>query len=209
MWATHRSTCTFHLERWIDPAKLGWYSGDHHIHAAGCAHYDKPTEGVFPQDMMRHILGEDLKVGEVLSWGPSWYFQKTFFEGSDNPLSTAKTRCTMTWKSQDFPPATLGIWSCLGWSKEDYPGTKRIEDWPSWGMPILRWAKKQGAVVGYPALRLGPATEAGEAAHATKFRRSMASAPTNTSSALRRACPISSRRWTRRTLGSSTSGITH
>src|SRR6185295_4182579 len=26
---------TFRLERWIDPAKFGWYSGDHHIHAAG------------------------------------------------------------------------------------------------------------------------------------------------------------------------------
>ncbi len=52
---------TFRLDRWIDPAKLGYYSGDHHVHAAGCAHYDKPTEGVYPQDMMRHILGEDLE----------------------------------------------------------------------------------------------------------------------------------------------------
>ena len=73
----------FRLERWIDPAKMGWYSGDHHIHAAGCAHYEKPTEGVYPKDMMRHILGEDLKIGSVLSWGPGWYFQKTFFEGKD------------------------------------------------------------------------------------------------------------------------------
>src|SRR5947207_14854249 len=79
----------FRLDRWIEPAKMGWYSGDHHVHAAGCAHYEKPTEGVYPQDMMRHILGEDLKVGSVLSWGPGWYFQKTFFEGKDNKLSTA------------------------------------------------------------------------------------------------------------------------
>ena len=27
------------LERWIDPSAYGFYSGDHHIHAAGCAHY--------------------------------------------------------------------------------------------------------------------------------------------------------------------------
>jgi len=27
------------LERWIEPAAYGYYSGDHHIHAAGCAHY--------------------------------------------------------------------------------------------------------------------------------------------------------------------------
>ena len=68
---------------------MGWYSGDHHIHAAGCAHYERPTEGVYPQDMMRHVLGEDLKIGSVLTWGPGWYFQKTFFEGKDNGVSTA------------------------------------------------------------------------------------------------------------------------
>ena len=31
------------LQRWIDPAKLGWFSGDHHVHAAGCSHYQDPT----------------------------------------------------------------------------------------------------------------------------------------------------------------------
>ncbi len=35
------------LQRWINPADYGFYSGDHHIHAAGCAHYTNPTEGVF------------------------------------------------------------------------------------------------------------------------------------------------------------------
>ena len=59
----------------------GWYSGDHHIHAAGCAHYESPTEGVTPEDMMRHVLGEDLNVGCCLSWGPCWYHQKTYFDG--------------------------------------------------------------------------------------------------------------------------------
>src|SRR5207253_2542542 len=37
---------TFRLQRWVDPSRLGWWSGDHHIHAAGCAHYTNPTEGV-------------------------------------------------------------------------------------------------------------------------------------------------------------------
>ena len=36
---------TVKLERWINPADYGWYSGDHHIHAAGCAHYTNPTRG--------------------------------------------------------------------------------------------------------------------------------------------------------------------
>ena len=48
-------------KRWIDLPARGWYSGDHHIHAAGCLHYETPTEGVEPRDMIRHILGEDLE----------------------------------------------------------------------------------------------------------------------------------------------------
>ena len=75
------------LRRWIHAAKRGWFSGDHHVHAAGCAHYDSPTEGVSPGDMMRHILGEDLNVGCVLSWGPCWYTQKRYFEGKTSALS--------------------------------------------------------------------------------------------------------------------------
>ena len=31
-------TESFKVQRWIDPSLMGWWSGDHHIHAAGCAH---------------------------------------------------------------------------------------------------------------------------------------------------------------------------
>jgi hypothetical protein len=58
------------LTRWIDPSRWGWYSGDTHIHAGGCAHYDNPTEGVSPETMIRHVRGEALSIGDVLSWGP-------------------------------------------------------------------------------------------------------------------------------------------
>ena len=54
---------SFQLQRWIDPSKYGWYSGDHHVHAAGCSHYMNPTEGVEPADMIRQILGERLNIG--------------------------------------------------------------------------------------------------------------------------------------------------
>ena len=48
------------LTRWIDPAGRGWYSGDHHIHAAGCAALrDAEPRASQPRDMIRHILGED------------------------------------------------------------------------------------------------------------------------------------------------------
>jgi hypothetical protein len=34
-------------------------------------------------------------------------------------------------------------------TEDDYPGTKRIEDWPSWDLPVLKWGKEQGGVVGF------------------------------------------------------------
>ena len=33
--------------------------------------------------------------------------------------------------------------------EDDYPGTKRIEEWPSWDLPVLKWGKSQGGVVGF------------------------------------------------------------
>ena len=142
-------TLTFRLERWIDPAKLGWYSGDHHIHAAGCAHYERPTEGVYPKDMMKHVLGEDLKIGSVLTWGPGWYFQKTFFEGKENALSTQENRIRYDVEISGHPSSHTGHLLLLGLKEQEYPGTQRLEDWPSWGMPILAWGRKQGAIIGY------------------------------------------------------------
>ncbi|MFL3667539.1 MAG: hypothetical protein ACJ06V_13260 [Verrucomicrobiota bacterium] len=35
-------TESFKVQRWIDPSLMGWWSGDHHIHAADCAHYKTP-----------------------------------------------------------------------------------------------------------------------------------------------------------------------
>ncbi len=142
-------TEAFALERWVDPAKLGWISGDHHIHAAGCSHYERPTEGVYPQDMMRHVVGEDLKIGSVLTWGPGWYFQKTFFEGKDNALSTEENRIRYDVEISGHPSSHTGHLVLLGVKEQDYPGTQRLEDWPTWGLPILQWAKKQGAVTGF------------------------------------------------------------
>ena len=142
-------TFTCRLERWIDPAKYGWYSGDHHIHAAGCLHYENPTQGVFPQDMMRHILGEALNVGCVLTWGPCYYFQKQFFEARVNKLSTADNLMRYDLEVSGFPSSHAGHLVLLRLKDQDYPGTKKIEDWPSWDLPILKWGKAQGVVVGF------------------------------------------------------------
>ena len=145
--ATH--TESFALQRWVHPAKKGWWSGDHHIHAAGCAHYESPTEGVTPEDMMRHVLGEDLNVGCCLSWGPCWYHQKRYFEGKVSGLSTPKHLLRYDVEVSGFPSSHAGHICLLRLREQDYPGTKLINDWPSWDLPIFKWAKAQGAVVGF------------------------------------------------------------
>jgi hypothetical protein len=48
-----------------------------------------------------------------------------------------------------FPSSHSGHLVLLGLKDQDYPKTHRIEDWPSWDLPILKWAKSQGAVVGF------------------------------------------------------------
>jgi hypothetical protein len=140
---------SFQLERWIDPSKYGWYSGDHHVHAAGCSHYQNPTEGVLPRDMIRQISGERLNIGAVLTWGPDYYYQKQFFSGHDDPLSKPDELMHYDLEVSGFPSSHAGHIVLLGLREQDYPGATRISDWPTWDLPIFRWAKSQGAVVGF------------------------------------------------------------
>jgi hypothetical protein len=148
-------TLTFALQRWIDPAKLGWYSGDHHIHAAGCRHYITPSEGVNPSDMMRHLLGEAVNVGCILTWGPGYDYQKQFFEGKDNDLSTSSNLMRYDLEISGFPSSHAGHLVLLRLKDQNYPGTKGIDEWPTWTIPVLKWAKAQGAVTGYAHSGLG------------------------------------------------------
>ena len=139
----------FDLKRWIKLADHGWMSGDHHIHAAGCSHYDSPTQGVSPATMMRHILGEDLQVGCVLTWGPCWYFQKNFFNGRNHELSTRNNVMRYDIEVSGFPSSHAGHLCLLRLSEDDYPNTTKIDEWPSWDLPVLKWGKEQGGVVGF------------------------------------------------------------
>ncbi len=143
------SQLAFQLERWIDPAKYGWYSGDHHVHAAGCSHYMNPAEGVEPKDMIRQILGERLNVGSVLTWGPDYYYQKQFFCAKDDERSKPGRIMHYDLEVSGFPSSHAGHIVLLKLKEQDYPGTKKIEDWPTWDLPIFRWAKQQGAIVGF------------------------------------------------------------
>ena len=48
-----------------------------------------------------------------------------------------------------FPSSHAGHVCLLRLQEDDYPGTTKIEEWPSWTLPVLKWARGQGGAVGY------------------------------------------------------------
>ncbi len=159
---------TLDLERWIVPSELGYFSGDTHIHAAGCSHYESPSEGVTPEVMDRQIEGEALDLGAVLTWAPGFLYQSQFFSGHVHTMSpesiphvshtdvqhaaaSAPAKPTLRYDLEisGFPCSHCGHLVLLNLKQQNYPGTVMPEDWPSWNLPILEWAKAQGAVTGY------------------------------------------------------------
>jgi hypothetical protein len=144
-------TFTFQLQRWVNPMDSGWYCGDHHIHAAGCAHYTNPTEGVLPEDMFLHVKGEGLNVGCCLTWGPCYDYQRKFFEANPNKLSEPFTLLKYDVEVSGFGSQALGHVCLLNLRDQTYPGSagSRDKGWPTWTTPLMRWAKEQGAVTGY------------------------------------------------------------
>lgn len=139
------------LERWINPADFGFYGGDHHIHGAGCAHYESPTLGVRPEDMFMQVKGEGLNVGCVLTWGPCFEFQRQFFSPVVDEISEPLTLLKYDLEISGFGSAALGHVCLLNLSNQTYPGSEGTKEkgWPTWTTPVMRWAKEQGGVAGY------------------------------------------------------------
>jgi hypothetical protein len=138
----------FKVQRWIDPSKRGWWSGDHHIHAAGCAHYTNPTEGVHAPDMIRQCMGEDLKIGANLTWGPCFDYQKQFFTGKIDPVSQYPYLLRYDIEVSGFGSHQSGHLCLLRLRDEMYPGGTSKDHWPTLCYNTLVWAKAQGALVG-------------------------------------------------------------
>lgn len=145
---TEPGQLSYHVKRWIDPSDYGWWSGDHHIHAAGCLHYQNPTQGIRPEDMIRQIMGEDLHVGCCLTWGPCFDFQKRFFTGKDQDLTSYPYIVRYDVEVSGFGSHASGHLNLLRLKEQIYPGGDSKDHWPTLGLNTLRWAKKQGAICG-------------------------------------------------------------
>ena len=148
---TGGTTWTFQLRRWIDPAAFGFFSGDHHIHGAGCSHYTSPTEGSHAR---RHVpagqgRGAERRlrpdVGAVLRL-PADVTSPPEADLVSEPFTILK-----------YDLEISGFGSRAGARlpaeprDQTYPGSDgTTKSWPTWTVPVLRWAKAQGGVVGYP-----------------------------------------------------------
>lgn len=138
----------FQVKRWVDPSLLGWWSGDHHIHAAGCSHYSSPTMGVHAPDMALHCRGEDLKIGANLTWGPCFDYQKQFFTGAEDQQSRHPFLLRYDIEVSGFGSHKSGHLCLLKLRQQMYPGGDSTDHWPTLGLNTLKWAKKQGALCG-------------------------------------------------------------
>jgi hypothetical protein len=138
----------YRVARWIDTDKHGYWSGDHHIHAAGCLHYESPSQGIMPADMLRHIMGEDVKVGCCLTWGPCFDFQKQFFTGKPDNVSRHPYLLRYDVEVSGFGSHESGHLNLLRLTEQIPAGGDSKHHWPTLGLNTLRWAKKQGAVTG-------------------------------------------------------------
>lgn len=153
------------LERWVNPMQSGFFCGDHHIHGAGCSHYESPTQGVTPADMFLQVKGEGLNVGCVLTWGPCFDFQRRYFSPTAATISQPQTVLKYDLEISGFGSAALGHVCLLNLKDQTYPesqGTK-TQGWPTWTVPVLQWTKDQGGVTGYPhsAMHVDPEIAAG------------------------------------------------
>jgi hypothetical protein len=154
------------LARWVRPADFGFYSGDHHIHGAGCAHYTSPTEGVTPEDMFQQVKGEGLNVGAVLTWGPCFDFQRQYFSPMAHQISEPWTVLKYDLEISGFGSQALGHVCLLNLRDQTYPGSdgKATQGWPTWTTPVMKWAKEQGGVAGYAHSASGLQIDAAAAA---------------------------------------------
>ena len=137
------------LTRWTHPATRGWFSGDHHVHAAGCAHYSSPTEGIFERDIFRQVQGEGLNVGCILTWGPCFDYQKQFFTGAEDKESRYPFLLRYDVEVSGFGSQALGHVCLLNLRDQTYPGSEgtKTKGWPTWTTPVMRWASQSMARV--------------------------------------------------------------
>jgi hypothetical protein len=87
-------------------------------------------------------------VGAYLTWGPCFDYQKQFFTGTDDKVSTFPYILRYDVEVSGFGSHQSGHLCLLRLKEQMYPGGDSSKHWPTLGLNTLKWAKKQGAVTG-------------------------------------------------------------
>ena len=97
--------------------------------------------------------------------GPELLPPAAVLRGARQPAVHRRRRCCATTSRSPGSRRATAATSCLlRLQDQDYPDTRQIEDWPSWDLPILKWAQGAGRGRRLRALRLGPAGQEPRAA---------------------------------------------
>jgi len=144
-------TQTFHstITRWTDTRSSGWYSGENHIHA----NYGYGQWYNSPRSMLDMCEAEDLHVANLVvanSDGDA-IFDREFFAGGPDPLSTDKT---LLWWNEEFRSTIWGHMTLFHLKQlvepimTGFANTTNPWDVPTNG-DILRRTRRQGGSAGY------------------------------------------------------------
>src|SRR5262249_13684649 len=147
------------LQRWCNPNKFGWYSGDTHIHPERQMFGDVSNLGLHPETLYRETCGEALNVGSILLWEGGYYYERQFLNGRPHepanrlpfpeiqqanhtslvPHAVAHnddTTVQVGVEHTNFRSSQWGHLVLLDLKNHDYPGVKGVRNWPSWNLPI-------------------------------------------------------------------------
>ena len=137
------------LERWIDMAAEGWYSGDNHIHPNYGGHYF-----VTPLDLGNKALAEDLNVANGMIanyWANSRVEDLEHFLGHPHPHPDPRT---IVYYNEEYRPNFFAHMSLLNLVQLitpfyiGYEGTAYRELYPD-NAAVLRRVHEQGGIGGY------------------------------------------------------------
>jgi len=83
------TSATVKLNRWANPAKDGWYSGENHIHA----NYGYGEWYNSPETMLNQSAGEAISISNfmVANSDTDGIFDRRYFRGGPDPISTGET----------------------------------------------------------------------------------------------------------------------
>ena len=147
--AGEHTTVELQLDRWIDMAAGGWYSGDNHIHPNYGGHYF-----VTPEDLRNKAHSEDLNVANGMIanyWGNSRVEDLEHFLGHPHPHTGPRT---IVYYNEEYRPSFFAHLSLLNLIELITPfyigsvGTAHQALYPD-NASVLRRVHEQGGIGGY------------------------------------------------------------